>query len=238
MSNSLQPHGQQHSSPPCSSSFPKVCPNSCPLYQWCHPAISSSDALFSFCPQSFPGSGTFPIVGCSHQMTKILELQLQHQSFQWVFRVDILWDGLLWSPCCPNDFQESSAAPQFEGTNYFAFCLLCGPAFTTIHDHWEDHSLYYMDLCRQSNVSAFQHTVRVCHSFPAAKSLQSCLTLWDPIDGSPPGSAVPGILWARTVEWVAISFSNVWKWKVKVKSLSRVQLLATPRTAAYQVPPS
>ena len=71
-----------------------------------------------------------------------------------------------------------------------------------------------------------------------AKSLQSCPTLCDPIDGSPPGSSVHGILQARTLEWVAISSSNVWKWKFKVKSLSRVQLLATPWTAAYQAPPS
>ena len=72
----------------------------------------------------------------------------------------------------------------------------------------------------------------------AAKSLQSCPTLCSPIDGSPPGSPVPGILQARTPQWVAISFSNAWKWKVKVKSLSRVRLLATPWTAAHQAPPS
>ena len=72
----------------------------------------------------------------------------------------------------------------------------------------------------------------------AAKSLQSCPTLCDPTDGSPPGSPVPGILQARTLEWVAISSSNAWKWKVKVKSLSRVWLLETPWTAAYQAPPS
>ena len=72
----------------------------------------------------------------------------------------------------------------------------------------------------------------------AAKSLQSCPTLCDPIDGSPPGSPVPGILQARTLEWVAISFSNVWTWKMRVKSLSRVRLLATRWTAAYQAPPS
>ena len=70
----------------------------------------------------------------------------------------------------------------------------------------------------------------------AAKSLQSCPTLCDPKDGSPPGSPVPGILQARTLEWVAISFSSAWKWKVKVKSLSSVRLLATPWTAAYQAP--
>ena len=70
----------------------------------------------------------------------------------------------------------------------------------------------------------------------AAKLLQSCPTLCDPLDGSPPGSPVPRILQARTLEWVAISFSNAWKWKVKVKLLSRVWLLVTPWTAAYQAP--
>ena len=73
--------------------------------------------------------------------------------------------------------------------------------------------------------------------YVATKSPQSCLTLCNPIDGSPLGSAIPGILQARTLEWVAISFSNAWKWKVK-KLLSRVRLLATPWTAAYQAPPS
>ena len=77
----------------------------------------------------------------------------------------------------------------------------------------------------------------------AAKSLQSCPTLSDPIDGSPPGSRIPGILQARTLEcstleWVAISFSNAWKWKMKVKSLNHVWLLAIPWTVAYQAPPS
>ena len=72
----------------------------------------------------------------------------------------------------------------------------------------------------------------------AAKSLQLCPTLCDPIDGSPSGSTIPGILQARTLEWVAISFSNAWKWRVKVKSLSHVRLLATPWTAAYQAPAS
>ena len=71
-----------------------------------------------------------------------------------------------------------------------------------------------------------------------AKSLQSCLTLCNPIDSSPPGSPIPGILQARTLEWIAISFSNAWRWKVKGKSLSRVWLLATPQTAAHQAPPS
>ena len=72
----------------------------------------------------------------------------------------------------------------------------------------------------------------------ASESLQSCPTLCDPIDSSPTGSPVPGILQARTLEWVAISFSNARKWKVKVKSLGRVRPSATPWTAAYQAPPS
>ena len=79
--------------------------------------------------------------------------------------------------------------------------------------------------------------VTVIHA-AAARLLQSCLTLCNPIDGCLPGSPVPGILQARTPEWVAISFSNASKWRVKVKSLSGVQLLATPWTAAHQAPPS
>ena len=82
-----------------------------------------------------------------------------------------------------------------------------------------------------------QWNISICDNMDgaaaAAKSLQSCPTLCDPIDGSPPGSPIPGILQARTLEWVAISFSKAWKWKVKVKSLSCVRLLATPWTAAY-----
>ena len=92
--------------------------------------------------------------------------------------------------------------------------------------------------CMTADTHSFQASRNLAGNAAAAKSLQSCLTLCDPIDGSPPGSPVPGILQARTLEWVAISFSNEWKWKVKVKSLSRVWLLVTPWTAAYQASPS
>ena len=87
---------------------------------------------------------------------------------------------------------------------------------------------------------AYKNFLRVSHrhNAAAAKSLQSCLTLCDPIDSSPPGSPFPGSLQSRTLEWVAISFSNAWKWKVKVKSLSHVWPSATPWTAAHQAPPS
>ena len=106
-----------------------------------------------------------------------------------------------------------------------------------------------LDLLRHKFVLTWIHVVKVPFwwSIPflvslfcglAAKLLQSRPTLWEPIDGSPPGSAIPGILQARTLEWVAISFSSAWKEKVKVKSLSLVRLLVTPWTAAYQAPPS
>ena len=98
---------------------------------------------------------------------------------------------------------------------------------------WENH--FSMEARYRENLLLVSSP---CWSAVAAKSCQSCPTLWDPIDSSPPGSPIPGILQARTLEWVAISFSNAWKRKVKVKSLSCVQLLATPWTAAHQAPPS
>ena len=93
------------------------------------------------------------------------------------------------------------------------------------------HSIY-----RTPKYIFFQNTFTSLLNYAATKSLQSCLTLCDPIDGSPPGFAVPGILQARTLEWVAISFPSAWKWKVNVRLLNCVQLLATPWTAAYQAP--
>ena len=95
-----------------------------------------------------------------------------------------------------------------------------------------------MGFSRQEYWSGVPSPSPISYTAAAAKSLQSCPTLCNPIDGSPAGSPVPGILQARTLEWVAISFSNAWKGKVKVKLLSRVRLLATPWTAAHQAPPS
>ena len=100
--------------------------------------------------------------------------------------------------------------------------------YAYLHTHILTMHLYLLTFCK----------LYILYSAAAAKWLQSCLTLCDPIDGSPLGSPIPGILQARTLKWVAISFSNAWKWKVKVKSLSRVRLLATPWTAAHQAPPS
>ena len=144
-----------------------------------------------------------------HQVAKVLEFQFQHQSFKWIFKTEFLWNWLVTYPCNPKDSQKSSPSPQFKRINSSVLSFLYNPTLTSIHA-----------------------------SAAAAKLLQSCLTLANPIDGSPPGSLVPGIFQAGTLEWVAISFSNAWKGKVKVRSLSHVWLLATPWTRAYQGPPS
>ena len=98
------------------------------------------------------------------------------------------------------------------------------------------NSLHYSCPENSMGTGAWWATLHRIAAAAAAKSLQSCLTLCDPIDGSPPGSSVPGILQARTLEWVAISFPNAWKWKMKGKSLSRVWLFVTLGTAAYHAP--
>ena len=90
----------------------------------------------------------------------------------------------------------------------------------------------------QNNKEDLKSSSRDSAAAAASKSLQSCPTLCDPTDGSLPGSPVLGILQARTLEWVAISFSNVWKWKLKVKALSHVWLFTTPWTATYKAPSS
>ena len=113
-----------------------------------------------------------------------------------------------------------------------------------MYSHWKfswftytlTHSPLFLILSIHLHLSCSFSSIFPSAAAAAAKSLQLCPTLCDPIDGSPPGPAVPGILQARTLEWVAISSSNAWKWKVKVKSLSRVRLLVTPWTAAYQAP--
>ena len=121
-------------------------------------AIQPSDPLLSPSPPAPNPSlhqGLFQWVNSSYEVAKVLEFQLQHQSFQWTSRTYLLLDGLVGSPCSPRDSQAGAAA----------------------------------------------------------RSLQSCPTLCNPIDSSPPGFPIPGILLARTLEWVAISFSNAWKWK-------------------------
>ena len=109
MSDSLWLHGLQDARLPCPLPTPGACSDSCLLSQWCHPTISSCHPLLLL-PSIFPSirvfsneSGLFQWVGSSHQVAKILEFQLQHQSFQWTPRIDLLWDGLVGSPCSPSD---------------------------------------------------------------------------------------------------------------------------------------
>ena len=154
-SDSLWPHGLQHARLLCPSPSPRVCTNSCLLSRWCHPTISSSVTPLSSCPQSFPAPGSFPVSWLFESGAKVLELQLQHQSFQWIFSTDFLYNWLLWSPWCPRDSQESSPAPQFKSINSLALSFLYDPILTSIHDYWKNHSFDYKDFCRQSNVSAF-----------------------------------------------------------------------------------
>ena len=111
------------------------------------------------------------------------------------------------------------------------------PVFLPGKFHWQRSLVSYSPWgCKR--VRYVLVTKQQQYVYAATKSLQSCPTLCHPIDGSPPGSPIPEILQARTLEWVAMSFSNAWKWKLKVKSLSCIQLFTTSWTAAHQAPPS
>ena len=139
VSNSRRPHGLQHARLPYPSPSPGVCPSSCPLSWWCHPAISCSVVPFSSCPQSLPASGSFPMspfasggqsIGTSASAS-VLPMRIQGWFEDW----------LVGSPCCPRGSQESSPGPQFKGINSSVLCLRYSSAFTIVRDHWEDHSL-------------------------------------------------------------------------------------------------
>ena len=130
----------QHTRLPCPSPTPRAYWNSCPLRWWCHPTISSSVIPFSRL-QSFLASGSFPWVSSSPQVAKVLEFQLQHQSFQWIFRTDFLYDGLVGSPCSPRDSQESSPTQQFKSINSSMLSFLYSPTLTSLHDYLNNNSL-------------------------------------------------------------------------------------------------
>ena len=106
----------QHTRLPCPSLFPWVCTNPCPLSQWCYPTILSSVTTFHPALSLSQHQDLFQLVVSLHQVTNVLKLQLQHQSFQWIFRVDFLEDWLVWFPCSLRDCQESSPALQFKST--------------------------------------------------------------------------------------------------------------------------
>ena len=125
---------------------------------WVGDAIQQSHPLSSPpAPALNPSQhqGLFKWVSSSHQVAKVLEFQLQHQSYQWTPRTDLLYNGLVGSSCSPRDSQESSPTPQFKSTNSSVLSFLYSPTRTSIHDHWKNHSLNKTDLCWQNNVSTF-----------------------------------------------------------------------------------
>ena len=131
VSDYLWPHELKQAWLPYSSSTPGVYSNSCPLSWWCHITISSSVVPFSFHLQSFPASGSFQISQFFALGGQSIGFQLQHQSFQWIFRTDFLQDGLVESPCNPRDCQEPSPIPHFKGINSSVLSFLYRP--THIH---------------------------------------------------------------------------------------------------------
>ena len=141
VSNSLWPHELHHARPPCPSPTPGVLSDSHPSSWWCHPAISSSVIPFSSCPLSFATSGSFQmsqLFTWGGQSTGVSALAsfLPKKS-----RVDLLLNGLVGSPCSPTESQESSPTPQFKSINSLALSFPHSPTFTSIHDHWKNHSL-------------------------------------------------------------------------------------------------
>ena len=132
MSDSLRPHGLQHTRLPCPSPSPRACSNSC-----------VGDAIQPSCP------GSSKWMSSSHQVAKLLDLQCRHQSFQWIFRIDFL---LVWSPCSPEDCQESSPTPQFKSINSSVLSFLYSATLTSIHEYWKNHRFDYQVEVRILNV--------------------------------------------------------------------------------------
>ena len=159
VSDSLQPHGLQHTRPPCPSPTPWVYLSSCPLSQWCYPTISSSIIPFSSCLQSFSASGSFQMsqlftsggqsVGVSASAS-VLPMNIQDWfPLGWTGWISLQSKGL--SRVFPNTTVQN--------INSSAFSFLYSPTLTSIHDYWKNHSFGKMDLCWQSNVSVFKYAV-------------------------------------------------------------------------------
>ena len=141
MSDFLQTHGQQHARPPVHHQLPESTQTH---VHWVGDAIQPSHPLSSPSPPAFNLSqhqGFFQWVSSSHHVAKVLEFQLQHKSFHWIPRTDLLQNGLVGSPCSPRDSQESSSTPQFKSINSLVLSFLHSPTRTSIHDHWKNHSL-------------------------------------------------------------------------------------------------
>ena len=154
MSDSLWPHGLQHARPPNPSPTPGVYPNSCPLSWWCHPTISSSVVPFSSCLQSFPATGFLNVSALRIRWPKYCSFSFISPSNEHTglifFRMN--WLDLL---AVQGTLQESSPTPQFKSINSLVLSFIYSPTLISIHDYWKNHSLDLMDICWQSNVSAF-----------------------------------------------------------------------------------
>ena len=140
MSDSFWPHGLQHTRLTFPSQSPRAYSNSCPLSQWCHPTISSSVTPFSSCPQSFPASGSFPMIGFSHQVANVLALVSAS-----VLPMNIQGWFSLGLTCCIS-FQSKGLSRVFSSTtsqkhNSLVLSLLCGPTLTSVHDYWKTIAL-------------------------------------------------------------------------------------------------
>ena len=159
MSDSLQPHGLQHTKLPCPSLSPRVCSNSCPLSRWCHSAISFSVASFSSFCQSFPASGSF-------LMSWLVRIRRpEYWSFNFSISPCHEYSGLISFKIDGFDLLsvqgtlESSPAPQFQSIDSSVLNLLYGPALTSVYDYWKNHSFGYTDCQQQPDVSTFQYAV-------------------------------------------------------------------------------
>ena len=134
--STLQPYGLQYARLPCPTPTPRAYSNSYPSSRWwCHP---SSVIPFSSCLSLSQHQGLFKWVSSSCQVAKELEFQLQHQSFQWIFRTNLLYDWLVWSPCCPRVSQESPPTPQFKSINSSALSFLYGPTLISMYNYWKN----------------------------------------------------------------------------------------------------
>ena len=142
VSDSLRPHELQHARPPCPLPTPRESTQT-HVHRF-GDAIQPSHPLSSTSPPALNLSqhqGVFQWVSSSHQVAKVLEFQLQHQSFHWTPRTDLLSNGLVGTPCSPRDSQESSPTPQFKSVNSSELSFLYSPTLTFIHDHWKNQSL-------------------------------------------------------------------------------------------------
>ena len=166
----------------------------------CHPLLL---------PSIFPGIRIFSRVSSLHQVVGLLELQLQHQSFQRVLRANFLEDWLVWSPCCPKDSQESSPTPQFKSINSPVLSTLYGPTLTSIHDYWKTIAFTRQIFVGKVMSLLFNMLSRFVIAFLPSIFLISWLQ-------SP--SAV--ILEPKKIKSLTVSIVSWWKWKKKVKKLA------------------